>query len=128
MAAERRAQALFLKLVLPGRPESSVGVFLLDQETGGLFFRLREDWDQIADPDEAELLSQLRGDFERRLQELGNDRGEEFIRSLEDQLSNILRLTDRVWVQAQDPQSTLDRLFEQNCTSVERSGRPSPLS
>jgi DUF3037 family protein len=121
MEAEKQAQAVYLQLVLPGRRECNIGVFLLDQETGGLFFKLREDWEQIADPDEAELLSQLRGDFERRLQELGENRGEEFLRSLEDQLSNILRLTARVSVRVKDLQSTLDRLFEKNCVSLQRS-------
>lgn len=115
MELEKRAQAVYLQLVLPGRPECTVGVFLLDLETGGLFFKLRDDWEQIAGSDEAELLSQLQGDFERRLRELGENRGEQFLRSLEDQLSNILRLTDRVPLRLEDPQATLDRLFEQHC-------------
>ena len=46
MAPQYNAQVVFLRLVLPGRPERNVGLFLLDQKTGGLFFRLREDWDR----------------------------------------------------------------------------------
>jgi hypothetical protein len=117
MEAEKQAQFVFLKLALPGRPERNIGVFLLDGATGGLYFRIREDWDTIADPDEAELLSQLSGDFQRRIEELGNSGGEGFLRTLEDQLSNILRLTDRELIRVRDMRGALDTLFDENCVS-----------
>ena len=117
MAPESNAQVLFLRLALPGRPERNVGVFILDKPTGGLYFRLREDWDRIADRDEAELLSQLHADFERRIRELGEHAGERFLQALEDQLSNILRLTARSPVRASDLRSELDRLFEEHCAT-----------
>lgn len=115
---ETEAQVAFLRLVLPGRPERNVGVFLLDQPTGSLYFRLRADWDRIADAEEAELLSQLGNDFRNRIQELGDNGGQAFLESLEDQLSNILRLSERTSLKVGDVRETIDRLFEENCTTA----------
>jgi hypothetical protein len=83
-----------LQLALPGRAVQNIGVFVLDPSTGEVDFRLREDWEEIADPDDAELLSLLEQDFEIRTREMG---GREFLESLEDSLSNALRLTPRRW-------------------------------
>jgi len=115
---ETDAQVAFLRLVLPGRPERNVGVFLLHQATGSLYFRLREDWDRVAEAEEAELLSQLSHDFRNRIQELGEKGGQAFLESLEDQLSNVLQLTGRTSLKVGDVRAAIDRLFEENCTSA----------
>ncbi len=118
MESERNAEVVFLRLVLPGQPERNIGLFLLDRQTGSLYFRLREDWDRIAAPDDAELLSQLNTDFQQRIQELGEGAGDRFLKSLEDQLSNILRLTDRALVPVKDMRAELDKLFAESCAAV----------
>ena len=118
MEPETNTEVVFLRLALPEQPERNIGLFLLDRKTGSLYFRLREDWDRIAAPDEAELLSQLHADFQRRLEELGEGAGDRFLKSLEDQLSNILRLTDRAPIRAADLRTELDRLFAENCAAV----------
>ena len=118
MEPERNADVVFLRLVLPGRPERNIGLFLLDRKTGSLYFRLRDDWDRIASPDDAEFLSQLNADFQRRIQELGEGAGDRFLKSLEDQLSNILRLTDRAPIPVGDIRAELDKLFAENCAAV----------
>ena len=115
---ETDAQVAFLRLVLPGRPECNVGVFLLHQATGSLYFRLREDWDRLAEAEEAELLSQLSHDFRNRIQELGEKGGQAFLESLEDQLSNVLQLTGRTSLKVGDVRAAIDRLFEENCTTA----------
>ena len=115
---ETDAQVAFLRLVLPGRPERNVGVFLLHQATGSLYFRLREDWDRVAEAEEAELLSQLSHDFRNRIQELGEKGGQAFLESLEDQLSNVLQLTGRTSLKLGDVRAAIDRLFEENCTTA----------
>lgn len=84
MGQERIADIVFLRLALPGQPERNVGLFLLDRGTGNLFVRVRDDWDQIVAPDDAELLSQLAGDFQHRIQELQDGGGERFLASLEE--------------------------------------------
>jgi hypothetical protein len=118
MGQERFAEVVFLRLALPGQPERNVGLFLLDRGTGNLFVRVRDDWDRIVAPDEAELLSQLSGDFQRRIQELDNGGGERFLQSLEEQLSNILRLSNRETVRISNIRAELDRLFDQNCAAA----------
>ena len=117
MSQERIADIVFLRLALPGQPERNVGLFLLDRGTGNLFIRVREDWDRIVAPDDAELLSQLSGDFQRRIQELADGSGERFLESLEEQLSNILRLSDRETVRIRNVRAELDRLFDENCAA-----------
>lgn len=118
MSQEGIAEVVFLRLALPGQPERNVGLFLLDRGTGNLFVRVRDDWDRIVSPDEAELLSQLSGDFQRRIQELENGGGERFLASLEDQLSNILRLSNRETLRISNIRAELDRLFHQNCAAA----------
>jgi hypothetical protein len=118
MGQERFAEVVFLRLALPGQPERNVGLFLLDRGTGNLFVRVRDDWDRIVAPDEAELLSQLSGDFQRRIQELDDGGGERFLQSLEEQLSNILRLSNREIVRISNIRAELDRLFDQNCAAA----------
>ena len=111
------AQVMFLRVSLPERPVRNAGVLLLDEKTGNLYFRLRDDWDRIADPEDAELLAELAGDLRRQLDDLGDGGGREFLRRLEDQLSNVLELSRREPIAVADIRSTLDRLFEENCGS-----------
>ena len=118
MGQERIAEIVFLRLALPGRPERNVGLFLLDRGTGNLFIRVRDDWDQIVAAEDAELLSQLSGDFQRSTQELEDGGGERFLESLEEQLSHILRLSDRETVRISNVRAELDRLFDQNCAAA----------
>jgi hypothetical protein len=118
MSQQRIAEVVFLRLALPGQPERNVGLFLLDRGTGNLFVRVRDDWDRIVSPDDAELLSQLSGDFQRRIQELENGGGERFLATLEDQLSNILRLSDRETLRISNIRAELDRLFDENCAAA----------
>lgn len=118
MSQEGIAEVVFLRLALPGQAERNVGLFLLDRGTGNLFVRVRDDWDRIVAPDEAELLSQLSGDFQRRIQELENGGGERFLESLEEQLSNILRLSGRETLRTGNIRADLDRLFDENCASA----------
>ncbi len=113
----RTAHVVYLRVFLPGRPERTVGVFLLDNSTGNLYFRMREDWSAIADSDDAELLAEMGAEFRRRVEALDDGGGAEFLASLEDQLSNVVRLSERETVEIDAVRTTLDRLFEANCRS-----------
>ncbi len=97
-----------LRLALPGRPVANIGVLLLDPSSRKLHIRLRESFADVANPEDAEVLSELRGDFARRLD--GID-GEAFLLWLEETLSNALQLTERRTVMVRDFDRTLDRLF-----------------
>ena len=63
-------------------------VLLRDSGTGHAYSRIRERWDEIEDPEEAELLESLDQDFKAKIAEMG---GDEFLRYIEDSLSNALR-------------------------------------
>ena len=102
---------LLLALALPGEPERNIGVLLRDSETGRVYMRIRDHWEEIRDPEEAEWLKVLGEDFEAKIRELG---GDEFLRSLEDSLSNTLRLSQRTVVAVNDFTRTLARLYEEH--------------
>jgi hypothetical protein len=117
-ASQHVVETLLLKVLLPGQPERNLGVFLFDGTTGNLYFRIREDFEGIANPDEAEMLSHLSAHFHKRLDELGDGGGAELLQEWESQLSNVLQLSDRKQISVGNIQAALDRLFEENCPSL----------
>ena len=87
----RNAQYWVLELAPPGRPRVNAGVLLLDGASDQLYLRLRRDWELLADSEDAEVLAHLEADLRRRSRETG---GGQLLRSLEDTLSNTLRIAD----------------------------------
>jgi len=102
---------LLLVLALPGEADRNIGVFLRDRETGHLYARILNHWEEIADAEEAEWLQALGDDFGAKIREMG---GDEFLRTLENSLSNALRLSQRMAVSVDDFPGALDRLFEEH--------------
>jgi SOS-response transcriptional repressor LexA len=116
----RRAHYWVLELALPGRPTVNAGVLLLDPASDQLHLRLRRDWDQLADPEDAEVLAGLEQDLRRQSREAG---GEQLLRRLEDTLSNTLRITDRESIAVMDFEKALERLYQRHVEGV----RETPL-
>jgi len=110
-AAARKAQYSLMDVALPGRPPIVAGVLLLDPETDKLHLRLRDDWEAVADPEDAELLAHAGADFSLQSRELG---GERFLQSLEDSLSNTIRLREREAVTVFDFEKALTRLYQRH--------------
>ena len=104
----RKAQYLVVELALPGRPRVNAGVLLLDPESDTVRVKLRRDWDQVADPDDAEVLEPLEQELRQRGRELG---GERLLASLEDTLSHVLRISDREAIAVSDFSKALERLY-----------------
>ncbi|HXA04661.1 MAG TPA: S24 family peptidase [Bryobacteraceae bacterium] len=102
---------LLLELVRPGEEPRNIGVLLRDIATGQVYPKIREHFEDIEDPEEAELLGALRSDFDLKIQEMD---GDEFLRSLEDSLSNALRISQRVVVTVDDFSRTLESLYEEH--------------
>jgi hypothetical protein len=100
---------MLLMFVSPGKLPKPIGVLLCNLEQGEFYWRFREDWCNIADPDDAEVLGCLAEDFAQKVQETGP---ETFLAFLEDTLSNCLLLTDRNAIPIEEPQKTIDTLFE----------------
>ncbi|MEO7650718.1 MAG: S24 family peptidase [Bryobacteraceae bacterium] len=106
------AEYVLLQLELPARSKSTVGVLMVDPAADRIYFKLREDWDAIAEEEDVEVLCQLQRDFETKGLELG---AEAFLRSLEDSLSNTLLVTKRESIPAAKNYSrVLERLFDQH--------------
>ncbi len=104
-----RAEYVVLEAALAGRPVRPAGVLLLDSAADRLFVRLREDWEQWAPPEDAEVLSLLAGELERQASEMG---ARSLLALLEDRLSNSLRLSERRAVVVRDFDRAANRLFE----------------
>jgi len=88
-----------------------MGVLLHEPETDALHLRLRRDWDEIADEEDAEVLRALADDLDRKAREMG---ASALLRLLEDTLSNAIRLSERREVLAANPERALARLYREH--------------
>jgi SOS-response transcriptional repressor LexA len=92
----KQGEFLLLELALPGRPVETCGILLIDPASNELHMRLRRDWSEVADEENAEVLELLADDLRIKAGDLG---AEAFVRYLEDSQSNVLRVSDRESVQ-----------------------------
>ncbi len=104
----RKAEYLVVELALPGRRRVNAGVLLVDPAQDRLYLRFREDWDAVAAPEDAEILSRVEADWKARGGELG---AAALLAELEDTLSNVLLLSGREAITVADFEKALDRLF-----------------
>jgi peptidase S24-like protein len=112
VTAIREAEVLYLEVALPGRPVQTAGVLLFDPENDRLYYRLRRDWNEIAeDEEDVEVLSALAEDFQRKIDEMG---GRAFLELIEDSLSLVLRVSERERTQVGDFEARLNRLYRQH--------------
>ncbi len=112
--APRSGQFSLLVADLPGLSAETIGVLLLDPETDTLHVRLRRDWDQIADEDDAEVLAELEDDLASKSHETGGNAVLEF---LEQSASLSLRITDREAVSVRDFHRKLSELYREHVPS-----------
>jgi len=113
---QRQGEYLLVELAMPDGPHCNIGVLLRDAETGEVYSKIREHWQEIEDPEEAELLEALDQDFGAKIREMG---GDGFLRHIEDSLSNTLRLSGRTAVAVDDFERTLARLYEEHVEAEE---------
>jgi len=108
---QHQGEYLIVELALPGGPQRNIGVLLRDAESGQVYSKIRKEWQDVGDPEEAEWLEALDEDFEAKILEMG---GDGFLQHLEDSLSNALRLSERTSVGVDDFERTLARLYEEH--------------
>jgi len=106
---------VLLEAHLPDRPARNIGVYLVDPATDRLWLRMRQDYQDIAEPDDVEVLEALEEDFRARAAEMG---AEAFLLSLEDSLSNVLRAGERQRVEVDAFSRVLDRLFDRDVEKI----------
>ena len=110
-----RAEFAVLTVAPPGTPRKPIGVLLLEDRTGALTWKLREDLDQLSlTPEDQEYLSYLDSDFDARVSETS---GREFMEWLEDTLGGFLLISDREAVSGRNASQLLERLFEEHVDS-----------
>lgn len=100
-----------LEADLPGRAPRNAGVLLYDPWTDTLRVRARREWHEIADQEDAEVLSRIEEDLTERAARMS---GGELLKELEDTLSNVLRLSERRSVAVANSDKALDRLYEEH--------------
>lgn len=105
-----RAEYLVVEVALPRRSPLPAGILLLDPGADRLYLKLREDWAEWAEPEDAEVLSLIATDWEQQAQQAG---AAAFLALLEDRLSNTLRLSERRTVVVGDFERALERLYRQ---------------
>ena len=96
---------------LPGRGPNTIGVLLEDPRSDALWVKFRRDWDEIADPEDAEVLEALAADLAAQAEESG---AEAVLARLVDTASNALRVSDRESVAVDDFRRTLNRLYSRH--------------
>jgi SOS-response transcriptional repressor LexA len=106
---------VLLETALPSRAVQPIGVLLVDPETDRAWFRFRQDFENIAEPEDAEVLQALEEDMRARSTEMG---AAAFLASLEDSLSNALRVTERQTVDVDAFSRVLERLYDQHVEKV----------
>jgi phage repressor protein C with HTH and peptisase S24 domain len=113
--ARRQGTYVLLEAHLPSQPVRNIGVYLLDPASGRLWLRMRRDFSGVAEPDDSEVLAALEEDILARGAEMG---AEALLESLEDSLSNVVRVGERQTVEVDAFSRVADRLFDQHVEKV----------
>jgi phage repressor protein C with HTH and peptisase S24 domain len=113
--ASRQGIYVVLEAALPQRPIVAVGVVLVDPEQNRGWVRFRQEFGGLADADDVEVLERLEEDARQKIAEYG---AEEYLRSLEDSLSHVLRIGERQTVAVDAFSRVLDRLFGEHVEPV----------
>ena len=78
---------------------ANVEVPLIDPGSDKLHVKLRSDWDNVARPDDRELLAAVEDDLRAKADQIG---ASALMASLQDRRSNSLRVTNRQSVEVSD--------------------------
>jgi phage repressor protein C with HTH and peptisase S24 domain len=107
--ARREGVFVVLEAALPQRQPQPVGILLFDPGSDRGWVRLRRDFDDLTD--DTEVLDALEQDLRERLAEYGAGA---LLRSLEDSLSNTVRIGERCAVQVDAFTRVIERLYEEH--------------
>jgi SOS-response transcriptional repressor LexA len=109
--AQREATYVLLSAALPERPSRNLGVLLIDPATDRGFLRFLDHFSDFAGPDDTEVLEALEDHIRTCLSENG---AHAWLASMEDSLSNVLRVSQRQSVRVDAFSRVLDRLFDEH--------------
>jgi phage repressor protein C with HTH and peptisase S24 domain len=107
----RQGTYVLLEVVLPPRPALNIGVLLIDPAADRAWLQLRQSYDELAVPEDAEVLEALEEHIRACLAETG---AESYLHSLEDSLSNVLRVGERQSVAVDAFSRVIERLYSEH--------------
>lgn len=113
--ARRQGTYVLLEAHLPAQPARNIGVYLVDPVSGRLWLRMRRAYDDIAEPEDVEVLEALEEDIIAHASEVG---AEVFLQSLEDSLSSVVRVGERQTVEVDGFSRVADHLFDQHVEKI----------
>lgn len=116
ITARRRGAYVLLEAALPERVPQAIGVLVIDPESDRLWVRMRQSYDDLAEPEDVEVLEALEEDIRARAAEMG---AEQYLASLEDSLSNTLRVSERHAVPVDSFTRVTDRLYAEHVAPLE---------
>jgi phage repressor protein C with HTH and peptisase S24 domain len=104
-----------VEAALPQRPQRAIGVILIDSDNDRAWFRVRPEFEDIADPEDVEVLAGLQDYIETGIGAMGAGA---LLQSLEDSASNAIRVTDRQSVTVDAFSRVLERLYSEHVDAV----------
>jgi hypothetical protein len=116
ISGNRQGTYVLLEAHLPERPPRNIGVVLFGPSSERAWLRLRPRFDDIAAPEDAEVLEALEEHLRAALAEAG---AEAYVEWLEDSLSNTLRISERQSVTVDAFTRVLDRLYSEHVENLE---------
>jgi SOS-response transcriptional repressor LexA len=116
IGARREGTYVLLEAALPQRSPQAIGVLLMDAAGDRAWVRMRRRYDDLAEPDDAEVLEALEEDIRGRVAEMGAG---PYLAWLEDTLSNALRVSERQTVAVDSFTRVLDRLYTEHVEALE---------
>jgi SOS-response transcriptional repressor LexA len=126
ITGNRPGTYVLLEAVLPGEAPRQIGVILIDPATDRGWVKLRGRYDDFAAPEDIEVLDALESDLRNKLAEMGAER---CLASLEDSLSNVLRVGERQAVAVDAFSRVIERLYGEHVepVSIDRFSTHLPL-
>ena len=115
ISARKQGTYVILEAHLPGQSGRNIGVYLVDPATGRLWLRMRGGFEDIAEVDDVDVLEALEGDIRARVAEVG---AEAFLESLEDSLSNVVRVGERQSIEVDAFSRAVDGLFDEHVEKI----------
>jgi SOS-response transcriptional repressor LexA len=116
MRGSREGAYVLLEAALPERRPVHIGVLLIDLETDRGWLRMRHDFASFADPDDAEVLEALEDHIRECITENG---AKAYLASLEDSLSNAVRVSERQSVPVDAFTRVVERLYRDHIEAVD---------
>ena len=105
-----------LEADLPGRPARNIGVVLIDSTSGRGWLKLRGHYEDIAEPEDAEVLTAFEDALRLRIETEG---AANLLDWMEETLSNTVRISDPYGVRVESFTRTLAKLYDEQVEPVE---------